>query len=113
MSPHLLLPLPAPERRNWIDRCLDLHLNPRPGTWSDGLTSAGESAGESACDRVPDHVCQRRLRAPRHRCRLTRRVEYDGLGLGASEDLAAAHVVDDQQVAPLARELGLRVLEHA
>src|SRR3954454_10634158 len=74
-----------------------------------GMVSAG---AEPRRDAVPDGVRKHRLGAPRHVGALPGGVEDDGFVLGGAEGLAPAHVVDDQQVAALAGQLGPREVEH-
>ena len=64
-------------------------------------------------DPVPDDVRERRLGAARDVRRLAVGAEDDGLVLGAAEHLAAADLVDDQQVAALAGQLGPGLVQHA
>src|SRR4051794_3707374 len=76
------------------------------GCWS-GVTITGGPQRASARlppgrDRVPDHVRERRLRPSGYAGRAAVAVQEDRFVLGAAEDLAAAHVVDHEQVAPLA-----------
>ena len=63
-------------------------------------------------DGVPDHVGERGLRARRNGRAGAVGAEQDRLGVVAAEHLAGADVVDDQQVAALAGQLGPAVVEH-
>ena len=93
--------------------CRSLGVKHCPPYLADQHAGRRSQAAESAHDLVPDHVGQGRPSTPWGTSTVAPSAAEDhGLVVGAAEHRSPADVVDDQQVAPLAGQLGAGVVEH-